>query len=474
VKASIALTYALAETGQYASALREFERSRSIWRPGTVDKCGHDASALYQTILACAVIEERVTGETIRSALRKRWLAAPTPLLTRRRPRIGILPFLADDSSGENQIAHSACNDIAVALERFGWFEIVRPGAMVNDRRTSNAIRDRKEHGELDHDIDGAVGHRKTGFTISVRILDMAQHARPVWSDRLCVHDDQADSFADIFAGRAAPFILFIEGRPKPKRRSGTAGLLLLAIPLMYSMERRRHEEAGQLIQCALQLGDARAFAWAAQWGVYHVGQGWSKDTAGTIRRAQQYGLRAIQLDPDNSEALGIYAHVCSFFSKEFDAASRMFDRSLQKNPSSAFIWALSAPTCCYRGDPDTALARIATYRELAPFHPYLHFFQHFYTIALMFKGDYHRAVQFGRRAAEANPGFTNSYKPLIAALGHLGRREEAAAVSGPAAGHRPGILHGPVREELSIQVRQGPRPVSGRPASRRHARVRC
>jgi hypothetical protein len=43
-----------------------------------------------------------------------------------------------------------------------------------------------------------------------------------------------------------------------------------------------------------------------------------------------------------------------------------------------------------------------------------------------VFKGDYERAVVVGRRAVNAVPDFVNAYKPLIAALGHLGRREEA------------------------------------------------
>ena len=36
-----------------------------------------------------------------------------------------------------------------------------------------------------------------------------------------------------------------------------------------------------------------------------------------------------------------------------------------------------------------------------------------------------------GRRVVTANPGFINGYKPLIASLGHLGRREEAAPFVG-------------------------------------------
>src|SRR5262249_30351531 len=110
----------------------------------------------------------------------------------------------------------------------------------------------------------------------------------------------------------------------------------------------------------------------------------------------------------------------------DFDRALTFFDRALLLNPSSAFSWGLSALTYCYIGEAEAALQRLKRYRELAPPEPYFSYFEHHYTIAYTFKGDYERAVLAGRTAVTANPGFVNGYKPLIASLGHLGRREEA------------------------------------------------
>ena len=45
---------------------------------------------------------------------------------------------------------------------------------------------------------------------------------------------------------------------------------------------------------------------------------------------------------------------------------------------------------------------------------------------AYMFKGDYEQAVLIGRCTVKANPDYSAGYKPLIGALGHLGRAEEA------------------------------------------------
>src|SRR2546426_3830405 len=48
-----------------------------------------------------------------------------------------------------------------------------------------------------------------------------------------------------------------------------------------YSMEQAKFEEAGRLIQRALEIdpNDAMALAWAAYWEMWHVGQGDRKST---------------------------------------------------------------------------------------------------------------------------------------------------------------------------------------------------
>jgi tetratricopeptide (TPR) repeat protein len=65
-------------------------------------------------------------------------------------------------------------------------------------------------------------------------------------------------------------------------------------------------------------------------------------------------------------------------------------------------------------------------YRDLAPYDRYSFIFEGVYMLAYLFNGDYEQAVLVGRGAVKAKPEFSASYKPLIAALGHLGRRDEA------------------------------------------------
>jgi adenylate cyclase len=50
---------------------------------------------------------------------------------------------------------------------------------------------------------------------------------------------------------------------------------------------------------------------------------------------------------------------------------------------------------------------------------------------ACLLEGDPEAAVDWGRAALRLNPRYTPAHRALAAALGHLGRREEAEAVVG-------------------------------------------
>jgi tetratricopeptide (TPR) repeat protein len=197
----------------------------------------------------------------------------------------------------------------------------------------------------------------------------------------------------------------------------------------MHCLERKSYEEAGRLLRQAMDAEpeNAKAAAWGAYWQLWHIGQGWAGDSTSAAATVQELALRAVTLDPENAEALGIYGHVCAFLDKDFESALHYFDRALRLNPNLAFVWALSAATFCYIGKPDIALQRLDHSRELAPFDPYFRFWENVYTVAYTLKGDYEKAVSLGRRVVRANPHFSNGYKPLLASLGHLGRRDEAA-----------------------------------------------
>jgi adenylate cyclase len=89
--------------------------------------------------------------------------------------------------------------------------------------------------------------------------------------------------------------------------------------------------------------------------------------------------------------------------------------------------WALSAATYAYIGELEEAERRNARYKELSPLDPYAFIFNSFFTLIYLLKRDYEAAVAAGRSATQINQSLSAGFKPYLAALGHLGRRQEAA-----------------------------------------------
>jgi DNA-binding SARP family transcriptional activator len=419
--ASRALMRALATLGDRQGALCEFERCREALLRVLNAKPALESERLYRRLRGHVPRKSATIAPAAVSDQRQRKLPE------RGRLCVGVSPFDADDSNS-GSLSVSLSYQIAAGLARFRWFDVIPPASL-----------SRHEYAGLDYAVDGTISGGGRDLQINVQLLDLVDQsqAQPVWGEQFDVAHSQLHRLDELvttrIVARIDPVILHIEGQPKRRERYGATGLVLQAIPLIFSMERKRYEDAGQLIQQALALepDNAAVEAWAAHWHLFYIGQGWASDVENTAAKAQQHALNAITLDPENAEGMGIYAHTRSYSAYDFDNALRYFDRALRLNPSLAFNWALSAATYCYIGEPDTALQRLQRYRQLAPPDLYFSWFETLYTIAYTFKGDYVRAALVGRRAVKATPGFIAGYKPLIASLGHLGRRDEARGYIG-------------------------------------------
>ncbi|MCA3270379.1 MAG: hypothetical protein ING12_00155 [Roseomonas sp.] len=427
--ASRILMAALAELGEKAQALREFERCRMAMRSRLEVEPAAETRALYEKLRSAPTRPKIETGlgpPTHHESRASIAVSAPTA----SRLRIGVIPFQSTTEDNA-QLAFSLSQEIASALARFRWFDVV--AALTPQPQTAQwdeaTLRSKGWH----YAVEGNLISGAEKISISIRLLDIGQDIRPVWSDRFefatTMMDQLHDRVVAPVVARIDPAILFIEGQQTRPRWSDATSLVLQAIPMLSTMQRAPFEKAGSLLTEALvkEPHNAKANAWGAYWHIFHIGQGWSPNPQQSLEKAQQLAFEAIKQDPDNAEAHAICGHVCSFLEKDFDSARHYLDVALRLNPNVAFIWAMSAATYCYMGQPAMALQHLERYTTLTSFAPNAYFGDTIYTLAHLIKADFDAASKFGRRAVRAYPDFSNGYKPLIAALGHLGRREEAA-----------------------------------------------
>src|SRR5262249_21806720 len=247
------------------------------------------------------------------AAPRQREINAELP--ERSRLRVGVLSFDTHGCENDENLALSLSHEVATALARFRWFDVISPVAMMQRPLATLLSKDVFQRHHLDYALDGTITKKGQRYHINVWLLDFTRCTKPVWRDHFELGIPELHRLNELVTGRIVgsidPVILFIEGQPKQRERHGATGLLLLAIPLIYSMERQKFQEAGDLIQRALAIepDNSMAVTLLAYWHLWHVGQRWTTDSVGTFSTVQTLCLRAMELDADNSEAMGIYAY---------------------------------------------------------------------------------------------------------------------------------------------------------------------
>jgi DNA-binding SARP family transcriptional activator/TolB-like protein len=359
--------------------------------------------------------------------------------VSRGGAHIGVMPFrLVGIPDEDAHLAPGLADEITNALSRFRWMFIVSSnslGRFAADNRDEAAIR--REFG-LDFLLDGSVQRAGSKIRISLRLLDLRANNQIVWARRFDRETNDLLSLQDEIAAEVVaqidPEILLIEAKRSSSRGQIDATAydhMLRSIPLIGRMEHEAFMQAGQYLAQAITLEPdyAAAYAWYAYWHIFYVGQGWADMPKAMMERAGELAERAIVLDPFDARGLAISGHVRAFLHRRLREAMVLHERALSLNPNLAMAWALSAVTHAYAGDLEEAERRNDRYKKLSPLDPHAFFFDAFFVLIHLMKRDYETAVEVGRTVSQLNPSFTATYKPYLAALGHLHRDQEAATI---------------------------------------------
>jgi tetratricopeptide (TPR) repeat protein len=272
---------------------------------------------------------------------------------------------------------------------------------------------------------------------VTLRLTDHRPPEAVVWAEKfdrdagdiLALQDEIA---AEVVA-RVDPEILLIEANraaARPSVRANAYELLLRAIPAIYRLDRRSYEQAGVMLAEATRLEPdyAPAFAWYAYWHLFLVGQGWAPAGSDVLARSEELASRAVALDPSDAQALTVLGHVRAFLHHRVAEAVALYERALALNPNLPMAWVFSALALSYRGEHEEALRRWEKYKRLAPLHPHAFFFDSARLVPLLMLKRHEEVDAAARQVTALHSGFTFPYKAWVSALGHLGRREEAAA----------------------------------------------
>jgi adenylate cyclase len=136
---------------------------------------------------------------------------------------------------------------------------------------------------------------------------------------------------------------------------------------------------------------------------------------------------KAIAIDPDDADARAMVA-MAAMHSGNADEAHEQVLVARACNPNSPLAILIEAHLLLHAGQPAQARQGLTAYLRIDPRGPHSYLAMHLFAISYYFERDYTKSVEASRRALARNPAVFGTYRWLAAALGQLGRTEEAQA----------------------------------------------
>ena len=350
--------------------------------------------------------------------------------------RLGVMPFKTIGPTDESGFSLGLAEEITGAFSRFRWITCVAPASVATVANEPLGQTSRWQQLDLDFLVEGTLRTQGNEIRILARLLNMRGSGEIIWARRFdsSMPDilNLEDEIASETAAQVAPELLVWEGEraaSRPRVHPTAYDLMLRAIPAIYRLDQAGFRAAGSLLERSLDLdpSSAACHSWLAHWYLLLIGQGWAMDTADAIQRADQLARRAVVLDPGDARGFTVAGHVRAFLHREAEEAIGLHERAIALNPNLALAWCYSGLAHSYLGLHTDAIRHIQHARRLSPHDPHGFFFDMASMVPFLLTGDYETAAQLGRRARNAHPGFSSTYKGLLAALGNLGLASETA-----------------------------------------------
>src|SRR5262249_38987263 len=134
---------------------------------------------------------------------------------------------------------------------------------------------------------------------------------------------------------------------------------------------------------------------------------------------------RALALDGADAEARSLLANAL-WVRADYEGAVAEAEQALAAAPNLAFAHHMRGTTLVFSGRPKEGVAALQRSIRLDPRHPKSAMRLNQMAVGLYFSRDYAATVEAAKRAIRSYPDFPPPYRWLAAALGQLGRREEA------------------------------------------------
>ena len=370
------------------------------------------------------------------------------------RPSIAVLPFANLSGDPEQEyFSDGVADDIITELSRDrALFVIARNSSFTYRGRAVDVKQVGRELG-VRYVVEGSVRREAGRVRVTAQLIDATTDSH-VWAeryDRALEHVFEVqDEIAEAVARAIRPAVGDAEQQRVMRKPPGSLtaweayhrGVWHLA-----NHTQAEYEQARKLFQQAADIDPdfAAPYSGLALTYILDAMVLAIRPFTEAARLAHAAARKAVMLDPNDAEARIVLA-MAFVPAGDMDAALDNVDRALALNRNSAAAHEMRGGTLVYTGryaeGRDEALVAL----RINPRDPASVMASNIIVASYYLEGDYAAAVETARRSLASHPSSSMPRRYLVAALGQLGRLEEAAVALSDWLATAPNLFHAVVR----------------------------
>jgi adenylate cyclase len=381
-----------------------------------------------------------IVGDIIRQKYRKHpetthATAAPNPLPLQDRPSIAVLPFANLSGDPEQEyFSDGVADDIITELSRDRALFVIARNSSFTFRGRSIDIKQVGRELGVRYVVEGSVRRDAEKVRVNAQLID-AETGNHIWAERYDREMEHVfavqDEITTAVVTAIQPAVADAEVRRmlrKPPDNLGAWEAYQRGLWHVGKSSLQDTQKSKALFQRAITLDaafapacTALAYAFVVEGAVYAA-----LPYREAIEQAALWARKAVEIDANDAEAQACLARI-QVLSGDREGGWERSLLAVKLNPNSAMALVCRASVEVFDHPAQGRAAMIEALR-LDPRSPRNVVMTEFIAVSYYVERDYLNAMEWSRRTIARHPNDPRTYRWLAAALGQLGRTDEALA----------------------------------------------